>query len=923
MSMKTLLVVCSAMLAVNVQGVGVDYYMRGGCSSWNSASCFTMDPEGLVPAPNPPGAQDVVFVLDETTVYVSDKTSLAVVNSLSRIRPAGPSAVIEYVVPAGETWTNDCPINYEGETRTTYRGYGKLVKRGAGTLELTSATSRFYNSSYDTDYDTTIDVEEGVLKLPQTAIDNKYYLYCNEIIVGKEGELWPCQGRYTYPCLVSGSGMITHSDSCVVFVLGDSDYLPQSVVIPKSREFSGSIGGKVCMQVGSRLMLTGTTSTTKSTVYPVNNAGALAPGNGTLGVKLFGMAGEPSSLGVNKIVTCGDDVGPGGFLYLGDGETTDKDFRFYWWETNPNFIDAGLKGGIVFTGNWMYPDYNASKTHTYGMQLLQLMGSNVVDACCMRGGVIANVESFFHVVKDGPGIWSFEDSTAVPANFDRLGLGSFSVREGTLRYSSLAPRYELSSLGTSSNRMEAVAGKMSQLSETPWFVALGDGGKEGALEYTGTNAVSAETRPIVFKGNARLRNSGTKKVRYLALPSESAGALTLSLDGDNDDENEISDLTDTELKPMSVVKEGTGKWVIGGDLTFHGTIDVKGGELVIRKYPAKYSWYKWVIKESAVTAAAPEPDYWAQCNIFALYDKTMTRINGGLSFVANAMDLAPGQAAFGTTRRCEEFTKNGVTRVFSRIFLDEWGDYNGGQVRAYDLSRQNLLRQTADNPCSWIPVVMRLPDGVDEAVSWDYVCLHGKDSIASNVSIVKSAIEASVDGLHWDNLTGGDHVLADEEMPANEYCWYAGKTANVVYLDGNAEHHLTSGGKPFDAFPLVKTAPDRAFSVLTSCSGVTISGGASLTADGEGIGLPSLNVDFTAGGGNVSGFTIPDEGYLDVTNLPKSGGDLPLDFAGCSDLRNMAKWTLRVDGKIKTNKRIEVSGDTVKIVPNGLVLIFR
>ena len=108
------------------------------------------------------------------------------------------------------------------------------------------------------------------------------------------------------------------------------------------------------------------------------------PWGGTDGVAVFGVQklgniGEASSLGPNGMISYTPRAGA--FLYLGDGEKTDKNFAFDTPMERPALFDAGENGGIEFTGNVVHASDDNIVT-------LRLGGNN--DKACVFKGAISN-----------------------------------------------------------------------------------------------------------------------------------------------------------------------------------------------------------------------------------------------------------------------------------------------------------------------------------------------------------------------------------------------------------------------------------------------------------------------------------------------------------------------------------------------------
>ena len=942
---RTTFVVVAA-LTVALSARAADFYAKNGISDWSVASNFTTDSAGTTDATTAPGesaGQDTVCIPAGYTVNIASAVARDRVNRLKRIRPFGTTSKIIFTVPANETWTNSCPINYNGtDSVSSYYMNGLVLKRGGGALEFTTAAS-FYNGNYNADYKTQMIAEDGTLILPQACSVAKVYLF-GEIAVSNGATLVAAAGRTTYAYLLSGDGIFTNraSSTAWVYLLGHSEMV-NGVAVPQTRTFSGSIDGDFFFNCAERLMLTGTANTFKTGIAPYNNNGAGISGKGVVGAVTLGMSGQPSSIGISGSINFGQESGPGMLLYLGSGgETCNKNFTINRWASGASILDAGMNGGVTFTGSWGNPGANASYPRTWGMNYFVLQGSNTAAACtfsgAMRNQMYLGTNYVIGIVKDGPGVWRFTDSTYTYPNYDRLGLGNFAIKDGTFQYSSLERRYECSSLGNATNMSELYTGLYDPSKKRDWFIALGDESdstKEGTLEYVGANAVCDHDRPLVMRGNARLRNSTAVKVRYRALAAEGANAKTLTLDGTNASENEISDVIDSAPAPVSVVKEGSGTWVLGGDTTFHGSLAVKGGNLIVRKYPAKYSWYRWTIKECTPTSAAPDPSTCVQCSIFGLYDASTNRQNGGLAFVGHAYDLQPGQAGYDSPRG---YDSSAGARDFSRLFEDARkinGDGYGMWIVPYrhqrwsgNVADVDFMRPVQDNPESWLPVVMRLPDDANVVTSWDYVIypgVTGGDKAASNRGVKISSIEGSVDGLHWDSLTDGDKIVTESELPGGSYCWVAGGRSNRVYVDGNAALHQYGDTTKvqFPAWSLAKTAPDREFEVLSNCESVSVAGG-SLIADGEGIALRSIVADCTASVGTIDGFTLPNDFEIEVENLSGHDATLPVSFVNCTGLANARGWTVTglVNGK-KRMMRASVYGSSVRVSLRGMIVSFR
>lgn len=322
-----------------------------------------------------------------------------------------------------------------------------------------------------------------------------------------------------------------------------------------------------------------------------------------------------------------------------------------------------------------------------------------------------------------------------------------------------------------------------------------------------------------------------------------------------------------------------------------------------------------------------------QCPLLALYDADTNRQNGALSFVGRAYDLQPGQAGYDFSRR---YAHDG--NDISYLFRDDCRAVEGMRIRLWSaqdpIGVEDLVRPVASSPGTWIPIVMRLTNGAPAVASWDYVARYGTGTqsssrTSSNRIVKRSSIEGSVDGLHWDNLTGGDKVVEENELPTGDNNWISGGTKNRAYGNGGAEQHEygvrgITAVVQFPAWSLAKTSPNRAFEVLSNCESVSVSGGGKLTADGDDITLRSIVADCSASAGTIDGFTLPADFEIDVKNLSGSSATLPVSFVNCTGLADTTGWTVTgiVNGKKKA-MNASVSGSSVRVSLKGMILTFR
>lgn len=155
--------------------------------------------------------------------------------------------------------------------------------------------------------------------------------------------------------------------------------------------------------------------------------------------------------------------------------------------------------------------------------------------------------------------------------------GKTSIQEGTLSVASLnsvaTPAQSAgSSLGTPSNAANGT-------------IDMGSGSTAGALVYTGTGETTDRVVNLAgTTGGATLDQSGTGAVKFTSdFTATGAGSKVLTLQGSTTGTGEISGaiVDNSGTNTTSVVKAGSGTWVLSGANSYAGTTTVNGGTLVI------------------------------------------------------------------------------------------------------------------------------------------------------------------------------------------------------------------------------------------------------------------------------------------------------------------------------------------------------
>ena len=882
--------------------------IKNASSNWADASSY-LD-ASFVPGSDPENYEDIVLIPKDAAVTLSgdDAASVAKFKNLKRVIPLSENSKLILDFDVDDVL--NVPITAYKYNRSS-RDYlqGPIVKRGSGTVHLSAADSAV--SAGDTtagDYYTRIVIEEGALKLQQAC--SRANMHVGPVEVAEGATFFLPNGTSSGSVLLrglSGAGLVTNVESRTALnFCGSTPNL--------NLDFSGRIDGSFALCVsGNAQTLSGVDSHLVATSITLQNnptAGVTVP---ELAVASIGTQAKPASSSLGYIKYNGNSTDPmvtfydyGGVLrYVGMGETVRRGFDIYRGNGNYAYIDAGTNGNLRFEGAWMR-HYN-----TVGAQTLVLTGSNAVP-CVVACGINDNAESTaatargypLNIAKEGPGTWRF-DSTA-----RTTFTSGISVNEGVLQYDSMAPRGVACSVGVATNLTDGSSIlNTTQLAakKVPYAIRLGAKVRGGALkdsgrfEYTGTEDFMVSDREIAVAGKGGLRNNGSAMVKYSNVYGISDKDMTLYLDGTGMADNEVNNVSDgAGGGKLSVVKEGSGKWVLSGTQSWSGELAVRGGELMVRN-PTNYSWYGWTI-----TSVGNPSGGQLHLAEFCLCDAqnnylTQDKYDAEGKFVSHAISVVTkpnavlecGQAIITTPALANP---HNTTALFDNI------GYNGRWLYSGTVPQQ-------DNPNSWLTVKMRLPAGAPGAAGYDIANGTGRTGGGACGNCVSNYfIEASLDGFNWDRIK-------TVEMKFDKFNWSYGDYVYGVTADKQDVH------KKCDSIdPGPKSLPN----VLGNVSSYSISGGGKLTLESGSapITIDNLTVDAEEGG-SIDGFAFGSEGSLHVLNLGHGVTELPLTIANASGLENVSNWTLDVNGKAKPNWSVQAKDGKITLVKSGLVILFR
>ena len=830
------------------------------------------------------------------------------------------NAVLKVTVPEGSVARFDCAV-WDSSSKT-----GTLEKYGKGELFLAARRKVSTTSTTVYDFENNLHVFDGVVRLTEDAeADHKYHSFHavtierpGKVITLFNGCVWQMRGLY-------GEGMITNeaSSACTLYVT-EGPYKKGD-----GGEFLGVIGGNVSVDVrGCRFALLGTQSTMTGSVsltkpndtYPSPEVHVLTFGNTTDAASSVGVGSAIPSLSVYP------------FVYDGLGETTDRDFQLNYRNsilsggTNGNLKLVGCMRrwdatkhniGLVLDGDNLHPCTFAATGRAEG-------GSGAVESGKFGDfeWTVDGVKKRFnyYMRKRGTGTWY------LPFCRRFSNTGVFAVENGTLAFDTIDRAGECTSLGYSTRLYDNVD-QPTDDKKVGYAFLLGSSveGEVGIMECVTNIPQMCTDRPFGLKGKGGFRATSTP-VKYANVFGVGSGAKTLVLDGACATESAVYDVADHkaggDTATVGVEKNGTGTWVLGGDLTFSGPIAVNGGTLIVRRPPHKYTWYRLMVRNMFKAGYAI-----VNINELGLFASNNKPQNLGLTHGVSFVTLQPGECAAGWQR---DFNRNYITPPdpFEQMFDgrrwcaygesgSSWHALNGGfryPWKSYS-NGANESNPTNSNPMTWIPIDMRL---ADDALPIDHYDIQtGVASTPSNnPGNVPNEVQllASMDGIHWDEASAVNTSIAS----GSTYAWLStGVTGGLVDGGTGINNYTRSAG-----WKLTNSAPTKVFSILENAGPVTVANGATLKYEGDAAGAPTLSqVTLAAGAtGSIDGFAFAENGTFEIDAMNDSVVSIAVTLPNAQGLDNVAKWSVKVGGETKLRYRVNAKANGFTLSKGGLIV---
>ncbi len=325
---------------------------------------------------------------------------------------------------------------------------------------------------------------------------------------------------------------------------------------------SGSSGTKTISSLATsgNNTLAGNIALSDNLVLNSASGGNLLIGGPISSTGSFGLtnagSGVTTVLGVNSY-SGGTTFGSGGTIFI----------------TNDAALGASA-GGLLFTAS------GALAATNYGAPLNNAVTLGATRAITVNSGVTAGFQTpdtnnltVASYITGAGGVLKRSSSYALGtvrfSNDTNDYTGDFSVGFGTAEFTTVNNQGTASSLGKGA-------------SGTGGQIILGNGTSSGTLRYVGS-AASTTTRPLNWTGTTggyTLDASGSGSISYLAtgsLRSGSGGAQQLSLAGTGS--GTLSQIINDLSGATTLVKSGSGTWVLNSANTFSGGTTISGGTL--------------------------------------------------------------------------------------------------------------------------------------------------------------------------------------------------------------------------------------------------------------------------------------------------------------------------------------------------------
>lgn len=264
-------------------------------------------------------------------------------------------------------------------------------------------------------------------------------------------------------------------------------------------------------------------------------------------------AGEASAIGAGTIIRF-NNGSRADFIYTGAAASTNRNVVQGTSSAGGIYIFNEGSGKLTFTGDFLREASSSVELRFAGSQDIEVTGA-IADSA---GAGTQRVSKYGSA------------STLTLTNANSAFSGSLEVRQGTVEFTSVGNTDVNSSLGSGS---KIDLGAASAASDSL-----------GTLRYLGS--ADASTNRELVLNQAAIHNDGVGSLAFTGTVTVAGdGARTLFLGGSNEGNNRITGIIGDgsgSTPVRSLVKEGSGRWILEGDNTYSGTTLVSEGTLLIQ-----------------------------------------------------------------------------------------------------------------------------------------------------------------------------------------------------------------------------------------------------------------------------------------------------------------------------------------------------
>jgi fibronectin-binding autotransporter adhesin len=729
-------------------------------------------------------------------------------------------------------------------TGVSLTGSGTLVQNGPGTVELTSAST----------FSGPVNVNAGTLKLSGNgAIGNGAV----SIVSGSTLEVARDSSTYNMFNVLSGYGALVKSGTGSL-LLGNPSPFTGTTTVKGGTLIVGATGGTHSLIGGGPIVLEnagtvlahwaiGGSYTFANAISGLggvtmdsgSNTATLSADNtytgpttiktGVLAVSSLADGGSTSGIGASTSAATNLVINGGTLRYTGAAASTDRLFSL---GTASGFIDASGSGALQFT-NAGSMGFNSQS----GARTLVLTGTSTGENSLAAS--IGDSGGATSLSKRNTGTWALSSASSTYT-------GSTSIIEGgTLSVAKIASGGFPSSLGASSS---AAANLVISNNSTLRYTGGGDSSDRLFGIGTGGGRIDASgTGALVFTNTGAIGNGGANVAR------------TFTLQGSSTADNMLAATLADMGGASTLVKTGTGKWVLTGDHTHTGGISVTGGTLQIGVGGTSGSPGSSSIALSSGTSLIVN-----RSNALSLTQV----ISGSGSFT---------QAGTGNTTLANNNTFTGTTTISSGTLQLGAGGATGSVASSLIVNHGTLILNRGDS-LTWTTAVSGSGGFTKEGLNT--VTLNASLSYTGPTSINAGRLQAGA-AL---SLPVSDFTIAPGAAFAAN-----GASVGIASLNGagivengsaSTSSTLTVNG-PGSFTGMVQNGSTAPLSIVKSGSGTQSLDGANTFTGAVSITAGTLSTNSLANGGSPSGLgassSLPANLLLDGGTLRYTGGATSTD----------------------------------------------